>query len=726
MDKKQEAFLRELLADFKMEAGEHQQAIIHGLLELEKKPPLIQYTELVETTFREVHSLKGAARAVNLLEIERLCQSIESVFHQLKQGSLQLTSVSFDVLYSAMDTLTVMLSESGGNSKSISPGVLAKLVKEVETMRQTSGLPSKMEFPLPPLVAELKNTDDKKSEESEIAAVLPNDFSKNSVTEPKTAKDTVRVSTAKLDSLLRQAEEFISVKATMAYFIHELESNHQHDRHTLFKELDLFYGSMSRMIDDLLYDIRTTLMHPFSSLLSVVPKIVRDLGQEFHKEIKTTIKGGEIEIDGRILEEMKDPLIHLIRNCVDHGIETPMVRRQQGKPESGSLNIHVKLESGKNVELVIEDDGAGIDTSKVIAAAIKSGIISSDLAAAMTDKEVFQLILKSGISTSLFITDISGRGLGMAIVAEKIGKLGGNIEVDSTPGKGTRFTILLPVTLATFKGILVRLGAQFFIIPTNSVERAIRIRQHDIKSVESKQMILLNNESVALVRLGDLLGVTVRKARKNDEHPIPVLIISMSGKRIAFMVDEVLDEQEGLVKELGSPLIHVKNIAGVTISGSGMVVPILHVGELMDEAIHSAAKLESMDLAGEEAKEQLSQQVILIAEDSITSRSLLRNILESAGYMVKTAVDGFEAFQLMQKESFDLVVSDVEMPRMNGFELTARIREHSEMAEIPVILVTALDTADDRKKGMDAGANAYIVKSDFEQSNLVDTVHRLI
>jgi len=726
MDKKQEAFLRELLADFKMEAGEHQQAIINGLLELEKKPPLIQYTELVETTFREVHSLKGAARAVNLLDIERLCQSIESVFHQLKQGSLQLTSVSFNILYSAMDTLTVMLSESGGNSKSISPGVLAKLVKEVETMRQTSGLPSKMEFPLPPLVAELKDTDDKKTEESEIATVLPNDFLKNSVSELKTAKDTVRVSTAKLDSLLRQAEEFISVKATMAYFIHELESNQQDDRHNLFKELDLFYGSMSRMIDDLLYDIRTTLLHPFSSLLSVVPKIVRDLGQEFHKEIKTTIKGGEIEIDGRILEEMKDPLIHLIRNCVDHGIETPMVRRQHGKPEAGSVNILVKLESGKNVELVIEDDGAGIDTSKVIAAAIKSGIISSDLAAAMTDKEVFQLILKSGISTSLFITDISGRGLGMAIVAEKIGKLGGNIEVDSTPGKGTRFTILLPVTLATFKGILVRLGAQFFIIPTNSVERAIRIRQHDIKSVESKQMILLNNESVALVRLGDLLGVTVRKARKNDEHPIPVLIISMSGKRIAFMVDEVLDEQEGLVKELGAPLIHVKNIAGVTISGSGMVVPILHVGELMDEAIHAAAKLEVMDLAGEEEKEQHSQQVILIAEDSITSRSLLRNILESAGYMVKTAVDGFEAFQLMQKESFDLVVSDVEMPRMNGFELTARIREHSEMAEIPVILVTALDTADDRKKGMDAGANAYIVKSDFEQSNLVDTVHRLI
>jgi two-component system chemotaxis sensor kinase CheA len=170
-----------------------------------------------------------------------------------------------------------------------------------------------------------------------------------------------------------------------------------------------------------------------------------------------------------------------------------MVRRQQGKPESGSVNIHVKLESGKNVEMLIEDDGAGIDTAKVIAAAIKMGMISSDLAAGMTDKEIFQLILKSGISTSPFITDISGRGLGMAIVAEKIAKLGGNIEVESTPGKGTRFTIGLPVTLATFKGILVRLGAQFFIIPTNSVERAIRIRQPEIKSVESKQMILLND-----------------------------------------------------------------------------------------------------------------------------------------------------------------------------------------------------------------------------------------
>ncbi len=726
MDKKQEAFLRELLADFKMEAGEHQQAIIHGLLELEKKPPLIQYTELIETTFREVHSLKGAARAVNLLDIERLCQSVESVFHQLKQGSLQLTSVSFDILYSAMDTLTVMLSESGENIKSISPGILAKLIKEVETMRQTSGMPSKMEFPLPPLVAELKNTDNKKPEDAEIAAVIPNDFPKGAVSELKTAKDTVRVSTAKLDSLLRQAEEFISVKATMAYFINELELNHQNNHHNLFKELDLFYGAMSRMIDDLLHDIRTTLLHPFSSLLSVVPKIVRDLGQEFHKEIKTTINGGEIEIDGRILEEMKDPLIHLIRNCVDHGIETPMERRERGKPDSGSVNISVKLDSGKNVELLIEDDGAGIDTSKVIAAAIKSGFLSSDSAAGMTDKEVFQLILKSGISTSPFITDISGRGLGLAIVAEKIAKLGGNIEVDSTPGKGTRFKIGLPVTLATFKGILVRLGAQFFIIPTNSVEKAIRIRQPEIISVESKQMILLNNESVALVRLGDVLGVPVRKARKNDEPPIPGLIISMSGKRIAFMVDEILDEQEGLVKELGAPLIHVKNIAGVTILGSGMVVPILHIGELMDEAIHAATRLEVMDSAGQEEKVQLSQQVILIAEDSITSRSLLRNILESAGYMVKTAVDGFEAFQFLQKEAVDLVVSDVEMPRMNGFELTARIREHVEMAEIPVILVTALDTADDRKKGMEAGANAYIIKSDFEQSNLVETVHRLI
>ena len=722
MDSKQEAFLRELLADFKTEAAEHQQAIIHGLLELEKKPEPPVYTELIETTFREVHSLKGAARAVNLLDIERLCQSMEGFFHQIKNGKLTLLSSSFDVLYKAMDALNVMLSEVDTTPKSIGANALSQLVREVETMWHVPGGLTKMSFPVHPMDMKTSLPETLVIPETEQSV----NASVNTVPETSISKDTVRISTAKLGTLLRQAEEFITVKATMGHYISEIRKKNPGDLASLGKEMEQFHNGLSRMVDDLLIDIRTTLLHPFSSLLAIIPKIVRDLSKEYGKEIQLSIRGGETEIDRRILEEMKDPLIHLIRNCIDHGIETSKERKQHGKPSTGILEISIRQESGKNVELTIHDDGTGIDKPKVIGSAIKLGVISRDEAERMTDQEVFALIFRSGISTSPFITDISGRGLGMAIVAEKIANLGGEILLDSTPGEGTTFIITLPVTLATFHGILVRIGEQFFIIPTNSVERAIRIGRRDIKSVESKQMILLHGESIALVRLGDVLGIGGRKVRLADELLFPVLILSMAQNRIALAIDEVLGEHEGLVKGLGPQLIHVRNIAGVTTMGSGRVVPILHIPELMESAIYNTVAHAMQDTTDGQESKEIHQQAILVAEDSITSRSLLRNIIEASGFRVKTAVDGLEAFQFMQNESFDLVVSDVEMPRMNGFMLTSKIRGDKLLSEIPVILVTALESADDRQKGMEAGANAYIVKSSFEQSNLVETIRRLI
>ncbi|MEI7981631.1 MAG: response regulator [Bacteroidota bacterium] len=722
MDNKQEAFLRELLADFKLEAAEHQEAIISGLLELEKKPPSAGYRELIESVFREVHSLKGAARAVNLPDVERLCQSMENIFHQLKQGSLELLPASFNILFKANDSLNVMLSEVEKPGKSIGANALSQLIKEVETIRHTAGTPQKMSFPVPLPVTGVKTTEPPVILDA-TSEVIPASAMNN---EASTAKDTIRIATSKLGVVLRQAEEFITVKATMDYYIREIQKQQNGEISGLVKEMEQFHRGMSRLVDDLLLDIKSILLHPFSSLLAIVPKIVRDLGKEYDKEIQLSIRGGQIEIDRRILEEMKDPLIHIIRNCVDHGIETATVRRQHNKPPAGILVIDIRQDSGSNVELTIHDDGAGINRPRLTGSAVKSGIITHEEAEKMTDKEVIELIFRSGISTSHFITDISGRGLGMAIVAEKIVKLGGNIVVDSTPGAGTKFSITLPVTLATFRGILVRIGEQYFIVPTHAVERAIRLHSNDIKSVESKQMVLLQGESTALVRLGDVLGVMGRKIRSTDELPFPVLILSLAHKRIAIMIDEILGEHEGLVKDLGPQLVHVRNLAGVTVLGDGRVVPILHIPELMESAIHTNASGTWQETPDMDGVEESHQHSVLVAEDSITSRSLLRNIIESAGYQVKTAVDGMEAFQFLQNGAFDLVVSDVEMPRMNGFELTARIRGSKNMSEIPVILITALETADDRQKGMEAGANAYIIKSSFEQSNLIETIHRLI
>ncbi|MEI6433381.1 MAG: response regulator [Bacteroidota bacterium] len=739
MDKKQEAFLQELLADFKVEASEHHQSIINGLLELEKVPPAAVSQQLIETTFREIHSLKGAARAVNLIEIERLCQSMENVFHAVKQGSLELASLVFDAIYKAVDTLNVLLAEIDKPEKSVSANTLSQLMKRLDSVqRSNTGLPKITFAPPPPLSAEptvvrqeLVVSPPTIKEEISVIENKKNDSPVVSLETPASvdvqrAKDTVRISTAKLGKLLLEAEEFISLKSTLSHYIKELNKRNHRDQITLVRDLKRFNRSMSRMIDDLLLDIKTTLLYPFSTLLEIVPKIVRDLGKEFGKEIAVVIQGGEIEIDRRILEELKDPIIHLIRNCIDHGIETKSVRQLCGKNPAGTLSISIRQESGNQIELTIRDDGAGIDREKLIHAAIKMGVITGDSINKMSDHETYGLIFKSGISTSPFITDISGRGLGMAIVADKVSKLGGNIAIDSVQGKGAAFTITLPVTLATFRGILVRASSQMFVIPTSAVDRALRVPKREIRTVESKQYITLNGETIAMVHLGDVLGIAARKIKQDEIISLPMIILSLAQKRIAFIVDEVFGEQEGTVKTLGPQLVHVRNISGAIVLGNGSVIPIVNIQEIMESASRtSGAVLLSDSVLGDENADR-RQKTILVAEDSITLRSLLRNIIESVGYKVKTAVDGMEAFQFLSEESFDLVVSDVEMPRMTGFDLTARIRGDKHFTELPVILVTALDSHEDRQRGMESGANAYIVKGSFEQSNLIETIKRLI
>jgi two-component system chemotaxis sensor kinase CheA len=737
MDKKQDAFLLELLKSFKMEATEHYRTILNELVELEKNPPAPELQSLIETIFREIHSIKGAAMAVNQHDIGRLCQGIESIFHKAKQGKFTLTSPHFEALYKAADLLGVMFSEIETTKKSIDSTLLLQIIKRLDAFTTGQELPDST--PIPDS-HEITGASEKQEQPEPVSLSTLISDQKTIQTEPSPAEisgqiripktdqiptqDTVRIATSKLRKLLYEAEIFISIKAAFEFYIREIKKLQINELSVISKEMDQLQHALSRSVDDLLLNIKTTLLFPFSTVLDIIPKIVRDLGKEYKKEINLVILGGEIEIDRRILEEINNPLIHLIRNCIDHGLETPKIRKKAGKHPDGILEVIVRQDTGRQITVTVRDDGSGIDREKVIQSAIKAGIVSRESGDRMTDAEVFRLIFKSGISTSPFITDISGRGLGMAIVAEKVSKLGGSIDVDSVPGQGTTFTIKLPVTIANFRGVVVEVNDRFFIIPTTSVEKAVRIRKNEIRSVQSKQFILLSDESISLVRLSDILEIPVGKSKKLEE--IPILILVAGQDRIAFGVDQVHGEMEVTVRDMGPQLVHVRNISGVTILGSGMVVPIINIPELMDSAAHfTKGETVTQVSEGEETPEKLQKRV-LVAEDSITMRSLLRNILESAGFMVKTAVDGMEAYQLMQKEFFDLLVTDIEMPRMNGFELTTRIRHDNLLSAIPVILVTALDSPDDRQRGMESGANAYIVKGSFEQSNLMEMIHRLI
>ncbi|MCK4748365.1 MAG: response regulator, partial [Bacteroidales bacterium] len=290
--------------------------------------------------------------------------------------------------------------------------------------------------------------------------------------------------------------------------------------------------------------------------------------------------------------------------------------------------------------------------------------------------------------------------------------------------KGTTFRVNLPLTLATFRGIFVRVSGRLFVIPIINVRRILRIKQKDIKTVENKQVIPYNDSTVSFNRLDDVLGIRKRLEKKEKSGFLQALILEAGENHIAFGVDEILYEQEVLVKNIGKPITRVRNIAGATVLGSGMVIPILNVADLIRSAVQGVA-VEALPVEVERMKEVKPKSVV-VAEDSITSRMLLKDILESAGFLVKTAVDGADAFSKLREGDFDILVSDIDMPRMNGFELTSKIRSDKKLGDLPVVLVTALKSREDRERGMDAGANAYIEKGSFDPQNLLGIVSRLL
>jgi two-component system chemotaxis sensor kinase CheA len=350
--------------------------------------------------------------------------------------------------------------------------------------------------------------------------------------------------------------------------------------------------------------------------------------------------------------------------------------------------------------------------------------VSAEEADQLGEQDAIALTFRSGVSTSPIITEVSGRGLGLAIVREKVERLGGTITLKSRHDGGTSLRILLPLTLATYRGILVRAGDHVLVIPAIAVERVTRVAGENIRTVANRETIPLDGQTVSLVWLSDILDMPRKNAAGGLGDSAQAVVLSLGSVRVAFRVEEILGEQEVLVKALGPKLVRVRNVAGASVLGTGQVVPVLNVPDLMKSAVKPMAPPLTLNAAGKSAATK--KQSILVVEDSITSRALLKNILESAGYNITTAVDGIDAYTALKTGTFDLVVSDVEMPRMDGFDLTAKVRSDKQLAELPVVLVTALESREHRERGIDVGANAYIVKSSFDQSNLLEVIRRLL
>jgi two-component system chemotaxis sensor kinase CheA len=496
---------------------------------------------------------------------------------------------------------------------------------------------------------------------------------------------------------------------------------------------------LSLVIDELEDEIKRLRMLPFNTITTPFARMVRDLAQQSGKEAMLTIFGGDTEVDKRILEGIKDPLTHLLRNAIDHGIEKPDQRVAAGKSRTGQITLSAE-QAGKDIVVRLSDDGAGLDMEGIRQAVAHAQIAqrSGRDPQTMSEAELIDAMFTLGLSTSRIITDVSGRGIGLNVVRNNIEALHGRIDVESRSGEGTSFVLVLPLALTGTRGLLVRSAGQLFALPINTVERTLKLQPSDVFTVEGHDAIQYEGHPVRLVRLSEVLELPGDAPTGVKSFFAVILSVSdrlsslqgvaRQARQAAFIIDELAGEQEVVIKELGKQLTRVAGIAGATVMGSGEVVLVLNAADLMKLTLRLGQR-SILETAGSEAAQaaQVERKTILVVDDSITTRTLEKNILEAAGYRVLIATDGYEALeQIRSSERPDLVVTDIVMPRMDGFELTRQLKTDPQLSDLPVILVTSLDSAEDKERGIEVQADAYIVKSSFDQVNLLDTIEQLI
>ncbi len=750
--------MQQLRATFKVEAAEHIQAMNRVLLALEKDPEEQERAEFMEEIFRDAHSLKGAAGAAAFGEVEAVAHRLESVFDEIRNGGIELGPDLCDVLYDGIDATEIIIEASFENRPHglDLPDLYARL--ESAQQGQAPG-PSTVDRP----------TSEEIDSQTESKADTQSHKTRKGNTPRPT--ETIRVDTDKLDSLMTQAgellvaglkidqclsgvqsighsvedwtREWLKFKAAYSHLLHEdryeeaapllkfLDLNQQKLK-TLAAQLGNLRRSfshdalhLSRVTSDLGGGVTKLRMLPVSTIFDTFPRLVRDLARDKGKEVDLLVRGAETELDRKMLQEIKDPLTHIMRNSVDHGIEPPEKRVQIGKPAQGTITVEA-FQKGSSILIRVTDDGAGIDVERVKQTALTQGLITADEMQTMSDEAARQLIFASGLSTSPTITETSGRGVGMDVVRKNIEGLHGRVDVDSTLGQGTRITLTLPLTLTATQTLLVQVGEQVYGVPISAVERIRRIRLQDVSAVEGKEAIVVNDEPVSLAYLSDILELPYQERAITPDEKLLTVILGTGKQRIAFLVDGVVGQQDSVVKSLGKQLSRVRNVAGATILGTGQVVMILNPLDLV-KSVRRLKNWTTITAQASRTQTEMSRRAtILVVDDSLITRHLEKNILEAAGYEVQVAKDGVDALGVLLSEDCDLVVSDIAMPRMDGFELTASLRGNPRFRETPVVLVTALDSREDKERGIEVGADAYIVKGEFDQGSLLQTVEQLI
>jgi two-component system chemotaxis sensor kinase CheA len=552
----------------------------------------------------------------------------------------------------------------------------------------------------------------------------------------------VRASVERLDQLVnRMGEILLSKKAMnarqqqMTNLLHQLDStlaHHQagHDNHSLkalrvnmvslisnFEQDRLQFGYQAEDVYRRTMELR---LLPLATITDDFDRSLRNLARNLKKEINFTVQGQDVELDRNMLDIVKPILLHVLNNAVDHGIEDPDIRVRSGKPKAGQVFLKAQYE-GSFIQISLRDDGRGLDPEKIRSMAVKRGVLSVEAAASMSDEAVIYLVFEPGFSTREFITDVSGRGVGLDVVKSNLDRIKGNLSLHSEFGVGTELLLRLPLSMAIFTGLMVECCDETFVFPQHYISEILRVSPREILEEMGREVIRLRGSSIPLCSLAQFLEQD--QVSKVAEQ-LTVLILSFREQKMGLLVDRTLDLQEVVVKDLGCQLKSIEYFSGSTILGDGTPALIVSIADLF-AASHGRQALH-LRRTYENEQKMAKRGRVLVVDDSITTRTMEKNILETNNYEVVVAVSGFEAIEKLNAGSFDLIVSDVEMPGMNGFELTKIIRQREDTRDLPVIIVSSLSSDDHRRQGMEAGAQAYIVKGSFKQGVLLDTVETLI
>ena len=679
----------EFLVLFGQEAEQRLADLAAQLLALEQAG---NDADLVASIFREAHTLKGAAAVVGLDPFGRVAHAMEDLLEQLRSGTRMATPALIDGLLVAVDGLAAMLPRAIAGDDCTTVG--RELEAGLQALAITTDEADDGDAP----------DEGAPSDDSPLPATAePATPAAPSATRAASDNEAVRVPLARLDDLIRLVGESAAAHLRVGRMIGQrLEV----DPTTIDEVREL-----SRLLNDLQERAMRARMVPVVTITDVLQRAVRDVARVTGKDVQWEVRGEDTELDRGVLQQLSDPLLHLVRNAVDHGIEPADERIAAGKPAQATVRFHA-MQLGSEVILTVTDDGKGIDVAKVREAAARSGDDTSSL----TDEEMAYLVFRSGVSTAAFVSDISGRGVGLDVVRSNVEAARGRVEIRTEAGVGTEFRIIVPITLAVLPCLLVEAGGQRHAIPMHSIVLAQNTEAEGRS--EGHPVVWAGSQAVPLANLAATLGLPP------DEEGPSILVAGLT-RQYAFRVRALVGQRDVVVKGLSRLLPRLDVVAGASVEPDGSIVLVLDVAGLIDRArqtrrhVEAAAAARPVDVPVARAK-------LLVVDDALTVRELQRSILERGGYEVVTAADGVDALAVLADTTVDLVLTDVEMPRMDGFALTEAIRAHETSSNVPVLILTSRTSEEDRQRGMDAGADGYIVKSAFNEAALLSAVERLL